>query len=415
MVKTNFLINKMVNFICFSVDNWSKRKARKQQFMLHLSKRDDVGKVLYIEPPLNFFRLLMFYFTGAKTLENRKRWIRAITFNIYPLKGKLFLYTPLFFIPFSFRIQFIYNFNLFILLLILKIKIKKLVFTNTVLWFYHPFDYPILKWFKNRALSVFDWAEEWAEYFVEFSKRKRKKIKLFEERIIKEADLVFVVSQKLLEEAKKFNNNSYRLFDGTEYRVFQNTSDYIPRDIKHIKKPILGYLGTISHRIDVELLKFISKELPSISLVLIGDIHYKRVNISSLKDYKNIFFLGGKNYGELGKYTKYFDVCILPYKPALVSSPATKVYDYFATGKPIVMTNLLEMEKFRDFVKIARTKKEFVNYIEESLKEENPGLVKMRIKIAKENSWEARTDDIIDEIKKSLVEKNFVENNSKNL
>ena len=88
----------------------------------------------------------------------------------------------------------------------------------------------------------------------------------------------------------------------------QSSSANIPKDIENIKGPILGYLGTISHRVDVELLQFISNKLPSISLVLIGDIHHKRVNISSLRDYKNIFFLGGKTYGEVGvEYQYYFN------------------------------------------------------------------------------------------------------------
>ena len=389
----------MLDFVCFSQNNWEKRKARKQQLMIHLSKRKDVERVLYIEPPLNFVRLLIYPFSELKDSENKTRWRRALNFKIELLSDKLFLFTPIFFIPFSFRIQLIYNINLFISLLIIKTKIKKLCFKNIVLWFYHPFDYLLLRWFRNRILSVFDWAEEWAEYFIELNKKRREKIKTVEEEIIKNVDIVFVVSRNLLEKAKKFNPDSYHLLDGTVNETFQKPSYYIPEDIKHIKKPILGYLGTINQRLDVELLELISKELPRTSLVFIGDIHFKRINISRLKSCENINFLGGKNYEELGHYTQSFDICILPYKPELTPSFPTKILDYLATGKPIVSTDLYEMNRFKDCVYIAHSKEEFVNFIKIALNENNPQLFAVRIKAAKNNTWEKRASQIMEFIK----------------
>jgi len=124
----------MMDFVCFSQNYWEKRKARKQQFMLHLSKRADVGKVLYIEPPLfNIFRLLFFPVSQLKDPDHRKRWKRALSFKIEPLSNDFFLFTPLYFFPFSFHFQFIYDINLFISFLIIKSKIKKLGFKITIL------------------------------------------------------------------------------------------------------------------------------------------------------------------------------------------------------------------------------------------------------------------------------------------
>ena len=338
-----------------------------------------------------------------KTLENRRRWARALKGRIELSSSKFFLFTPLFFIPFSFRIQFIYNLNLFISFLIIKTKINKVGFNNIVLWLYHPFDYLLLRWFKNRVFSIFDWAEEWAEYFIEFNKRKRDKIRLLEERIIKKTDIVLVVSEALLGVAKKINKNVYHLLDGTVYEFFQTPTNYTPEEMRYIKKPILGYLGTIKEKVDIELLEFISEKFPQASLVFIGDIHYQRVDVSRLNNYKNVYFLGGKKYEELGSYTNYFDICLLPYKPELsVFISPTKIFDYLATGKPVVSTNLPVTARFKDYVYIADSKEEFVELIKMALNERDPQLSNRRLELARENTWSKRASEIMEVIKERI-------------
>ncbi len=368
--------------------------------MLHLSKREDVAKVLYIEPALNVFRLLIFPFSELRTFENRRRWARALRVRVGLLSNKLFLFTPVFLVPFSFRNQFIYNLNLFVSFLVVKTKIKGLGFDNIILWLYHPFDHFLLRWFKSRVLSVFDWAENWAEYFIEFDWRKKEKVRELEEKIVRGVDIVFVVSKTLLRMAKKLNENSHHLLDGTVYEVFQKASDCPPEDIRDIKKPILGYLGTINERVDIELLEFISRKLSQASLVLIGDIQYQRIDISGLKNFDSIYLLGGKSYEELGSYTKCFDVCILPYRPAL--SPPTKIFDYLATGKPIVSTNLAGINRFKDYLYIADSKEEFVDFIKIALAENKPQLSKMRLEAARNNTWQNRVSGIIEIIRKRV-------------
>lgn len=392
-----------IDFICFCQNNWEKRRARKQQFMLHLSLREDVGKVLYIEPPINFLRLLAATFQKKKAVDDERRWRRAIKFKIESLSNKLFLFTPIFFIPFAFPFQPVYNLNLFISLLILKSEIKKLGFKNITVWVYHPFDYMLLSWFRNRTLAIFDWAEEWAEYFVNLPGYRRKQISKFEEIIIKKADIVFTVSEKLLEKAKGLNKNSYRLLDGTVPDVFLQFSQDLPPDMKEIKKPILGYLGTTTDRVDSDLIKFTATQLPHSSIVFVGPVNNKLIDISDLRQIKNIYFLGEKRYEELGLYARNFDLCILPYRYELcLNIFPTKIFDYLATGKPIVSTALPEIDKFKDCIKIANSKEEFVDFIKEALGGENPELSTKRLQLAAENSWLKRTDEIIGVIGRTL-------------
>ena len=395
----------MIDFICFSVNNWQKRKARKQQFMLHFSRRDDVGKVLYVEPPLELLRLFIFPFRELGNTENRRRWMRGLSFRAGSLSEKLYVFTPLFILPFAYRARMIYNINLLISSLIIKHKCKSLGFRSAVLWLYHPWDYLLLKFFSDRILSVFDWAEEWSEYFIELSFERRKRIKALEKKLVKEVDLVFTVSQDLLGEAKAIRPDAYRIMDGTVFEVFDVTEDNIPDDMKHIKKPIAGYLGTVSDRIDTGLLQAMSRRIPFMSIVLIGDILYPRVDISKLRDFKNIYLLGSRNYEELGSYARVFDVCILPYLIRPYTPPSTKIYDYLATGKPIVSMFLPELAGFADLIKMAHTQEDFIDLVRESLDEHDAVMSNKRRQKARDNSWSARTGEILMIIEQKLKAK----------
>ncbi len=393
-----------MDFVCFSLNNWEKRKARKQQFMLHLSKREDVGRVLYIEPPLNLFRLLLFPFSELRTLENRNRWGRALTLRTEKLADKLLLFTPVFFIPFSYRAQWIYNLNLFISLFAVKSKIKSLGFGNEIiLWVYHPFDYKLLDWFKNRKLAIFDWAEKWGEYFIEFKTEKKKFIGELEKKIIKEVDIVFTVTQKLRDEASLNNPNSYWLCDGTDFDSFQRSGQPAPGELENIKKPVLGYLGTVTERFCVEWVAFAAEKLSDVSFVIIGDVHEHRVDTQALKKCKNIYFLGARDYDTLGVYCEYFDGFILPYNPIPTKHIfPTKIFDYFSTGKPVAAKDLISLRKFQEYVYLAQSKEEFFEKIKEVLSENNARLPLRRKEIAQENTWEKRAEEIVNIIKDKL-------------
>jgi len=361
----------MKDFVCFSINNWEKRKARKQQFALHLSQRDDVGKVLYVEPALNFFRLIFFPFSELRGEENKKRWKRALKFCIEPITEKLFLYTPVRFLPLNFRFQFIYDCNLVVIYQILKKRLRKEEFSNVVLWLYHPMDYKLLKIFKDRVLSIFDWAERWGDYFIELKPQRRKEVVELEQKMAEGVDIVFAVSKGLLNRAQKVNTNSYRMLDGTVYEVFQGPNKEVPEDIKNIKKPILGYLGTINERVD----------------------------ISRLKSKENIYFLGGKFFEELGAYAQCFDVCVLPYRVDLVMGFPTKVLDYLATGKPIVSTHLVGIEAFEEMIIVSHSASEFIENTRKALNENDSGQMEARLKKAQENTWDRRVAEISDKIR----------------
>lgn len=396
----------MINFICVSVNNWEKRRARKQQFMLHLSLINDVGRVLYVEPPLNLARVILFPFRELRDCQSRQRWLRAILFKPLKVSDKLLVFTPLFLVPFSFRIQALYNFNLYILHFFLKGLSYRLKLDNTVLWLYHPLDVALLNWLKEIKCSCFDWAEEWSQYFSELSFKRRQSILRKEAELINKSDIVFTVSRALLQRAKEINPNSYQLLDGTIPELFDSSFRALPADMRDIPSPIIGYSGTISFRVDAELLLESCRALPQCSFVFVGEVlKLNPAAISSLKAQPNMYFLGAKEFKQIPHYLMNFDLCIIPYLEDITIATPTKIFDYLATGLPIVSTVFPDSGLFQGLILTASSRSEFVSMIKEALVEKDLNLPKKRIAMAFMNTWTKRAEEIICIVRQKILAK----------
>jgi hypothetical protein len=382
------------SFVCFSVNNWEKRKARKQQFMIQLARRDDVNKVLYCEPPVNLLRLLASPRRELSDPERRRRWRRALLGMPTKIADKLYVCTPLFLIPFSYRFRHLHTLNWLITAPAIKMIMQRLgIPKRYVLWLYHPFDIPLLSLFKRRSLAVYDWAEEWSEYFFEFSSAKRAKIRSLENRIISKVNAVFVVSLEMLERAKSLNPRTFLLIDGTDPDVFRQTS-VIPDELRGIRHPVAGYIGTVSHRFDVQLMEHLAKQFTCATFVIIGNVHHERVNVQPLTKLDNVMFIEGKEYSELGPYVQQFDIALLPYIPSMTRSFPTKILDYFAAGKSVISTDLVAIQQYRGDIDLCGDIASFAAALKAKLNNIDHSPDEKLLEIARHNSWRQRADEI---------------------
>ena len=138
-----------------------------------------------------------------------------------------------------------------------------------------------------------------------------RRIEQSEISLFREADLVFVTSEKLRSRAAA-NSDHVHLFPfGVNFSKFtsaKNTSP--PQDLSEFKKPIVGYVGGIHKWIDFDLLMAVAKRLPDMSFVLVGPI---QTDISCLTGCQNIHLIGARKHDELPSYVGAFDVGIVPY------------------------------------------------------------------------------------------------------
>ena len=282
-------------------------------------------------------------------------------------------------------------------------KIKKIINflnlnKNLIIWSYDPFKFKIFSDKYPGKYKVFDTVDNQMEH--PNYKNKINKLKKGYEYIKNNADYIFTVSNDLRRIFDKQDNVTW-LPNGVNNNHWQNKTDSQLKDLKNIPKPIIGYHGIIQERFDQELISYLANNNPDKSFIFVG-WKWKRVDFSLLDNYKNIYFLGHKNFDELPKYVNNFDVAIIPHKidEFTKSMNPLKIYEYLATGKPIVSTQIAGLEPFEELVYISKNYEEFNNNINQAIKDDNKDIISKRISTAKKHDWKNRIDKIFNIISK---------------
>lgn len=214
-----------------------------------------------------------------------------------------------------------------------------------------------------------------------------------EEDLFKKSDAVIVSAEKLFDDKKKYNENTFIIRHGTDWKHFRtalNEETEIPADIKDLPKPIIGFHGLLADWVDFKLLKKTAENFKNGSVVLIGKIAVDAERkIKILDDVKNIHFLGRKPYETLPAYCKAFDVALNPFEISELTLAANplKVREYLAAGLQVVSTDIPEV-RILNHCLIGEDHADFIRKIELAL--ENP---KPREEISdsiKTESWESK-------------------------
>lgn len=211
-----------------------------------------------------------------------------------------------------------------------------------------------------------------------------------EARLSQESDLIIATSNLLFEERCLQSSKCILVKNGTDFEHFNIKPSIIPKELKKLSKPVMGYYGAISDYFDCELIGALATAKADWNFVLIG--HTFGADLTPLQNLKNVHLLGEKPYSILPAYLHGFDVCIIPFKrnPLTDATNPVKMYEYLSAGKPIVATDLAELRCYKDFVKLVSGKEEWLEKIQEALKESSLDDYDKRIDFARENSWNAR-------------------------
>lgn len=222
-------------------------------------------------------------------------------------------------------------------------------------------------------------------------------------------DNVYIVaSAKALESdviKKRGTKNLGFSSNGVDYNFFESfDEDYeFESEFQTIldkKKPIVMYYGALAKWFDYELIKKIAKT-NKYSVVLFG-IKYDESFDENIKDEKNIYFMGPRDYKILKNYARHADILTIPFliNDITKATSPVKIFEYMALHKPIVITDLHECRQYES-VLIGKNHNEFLKKLEEATKLANDKkYFNLLDKEAKENDWSHKADAIIDLIKK---------------
>jgi len=206
------------------------------------------------------------------------------------------------------------------------------------------------------------------------------------------ANLLFVASEKLLEDKRSLRPDAILSPHGVDFDLFSQAlagTDERPSDLPAWPGAIIGFFGLLESWIDLDLLTHVAKRRPDWLIVLIG---HEAVNLGSLRNLPNVLLVGRKPFAQLPGYGRFFDVGLLPYKltQQVIRSNPIKLREYLAMGKPVVSVRFPHAEGFGELVYLSDSYDEFVSAIERALREDDTTRRRARIESVRQSSWAAR-------------------------
>jgi teichuronic acid biosynthesis glycosyltransferase TuaH len=397
------------DIVMFALPRWdSEFSSTALSLARELSK---TSRVFYIENPFTIKDVL----TGFRLSSIRKR-IKALFLGknkfleIDKGNSNLINVTPLITLPINFLPSgWLYTIlneinNLLVVKClndtISKYGIKDFIFINS----YNPFYFQNIQRFRP-LITIYHCVDDIAE-----SKYISKHGVPLEIKMIKEFDLTLSTSSKLKEYAEVFSKKAYCLPNAADFKLFDKSFNKMhvkPIELEGINQKIVGYIGSVDHRIDYGILISIVENYPDWILLLVGPLS-DDFRKSGLQSYKNVIVTGSKRLSELPAYVWCMDCGIIPF----VSNKLTesiyplKLNEYLAAGVPIVATNFSQdLVDFKDVISLTRTKIEFITSLEKEVESDDVIKQRRRVSKASENTWEARVNSFWQIIDKNLVKR----------
>lgn len=281
----------------------------------------------------------------------------------------------------------------------LQEQLARLGFENLVVWSYLPTAVGYLTELKAKAI-VFDAVDNWLTH--SSYKKIRERLKLNYQTIKYRADMIFTTAEDLVKFFDRQVNCEF-VPNGVNLKDFVDPPKLVGRDILHIPRPVIGYIGTIQEdRIDLDLVSYLAEKNPTKSIVMAGPVWktFASEVKSKLGRLKNVYLLGRIKYQEWASYFMNFDVGIIPHKVNEFTrhTDTMKLYQYLACAKPIVSTATGGAEKFADYVYLAYTPAEFNEAVIKALQVGPKGSLTKQTALLEEHTWQKRAQYMLDRL-----------------
>lgn len=388
---------KQFDVIMFNMSNYSEWDEgvsnRNYHVLRELMNRPEIGKILAVDYlPLHWKRALRIYKEDlVLNIDEAKVVKRGLTYKVTKISDKLYVYSDI---------------NFFLRPKAAMRSIRKVAldlnFGDLVVWSFFPFMAPYWR-ILGQKLTIFDAVDNWMLHS-SYAKYKDR-LKQCYDVIKDQADIIFSVSKSLL---NFFDDqpNVYWVPNGVDLKHYNKKFTLINRDIADLPKPIIGYIGVIQEKVDLELVKYLARKNPEKSIVLVGPVWNEQDEAKmSLEQEENVHFLGYKKYSNAPMYIQQFDIGIIPHKKAgfAASTNPMKMYEYLACGKPVVATSNIGTENVEEMISTVDSYEDFNIEVNKLLDHDSEENRQKRHDFVKKFSWINTVNKMMDLINNKLT------------
>ncbi len=383
------------DIIIISTMDWDESVQIMHQMALRLSEKN---RVLYIGRQFSIEHLIKYpaYF----------RFVIKSFKGIYKIKENLWGKAPFLLKPARYYLRFMDNISQLMMRLRIKRWSKKLGFKNPIIWCFFP-NSGNLVGKLNESLFFYHCVDCFS---ANSTGRKKKIIDQIEYDLGKKSDLIICTSKKIYGAKKELNQNTFYIPNAAETDLFLKVnSDEIKvnEDIEKIPGKKFLHLGYLNAKTNLKILFEIFSRHPEWSFIQIGEIMKKDFKKKELEDFlnlQNVFSLGFIEQKELPAYIKGCDACLIPLNKNEWTDCVSplKFFEYAATGKIIISTNIDEIMQYPENAFIATNPSEFELLMEKVFKGEIAANPEAQLEFARNNTWDKRFEEI-----QKLVENNL--------
>jgi glycosyltransferase involved in cell wall biosynthesis len=243
----------------------------------------------------------------------------------------------------------------------------------------------------------------------EFYDWNKDQTRALESRMLKSTEMTFAISRLLREDlAPRTDHPVYYSPNATGSAFIDRMregNEEFPRDLEKIRHPLVGIIGRINETYDWPMLDKVTASLPEVSFLFIGGIEagteaVRKTIDAILKGRPNVHWLGLKWHAALPGYLAAFDVCLNPLAPGPHSDRRSplRLYDFLATGKPVISTRVAEALMMGGQVWVGNDADEIISHIRAALSGARQVEPAARIACVNQNTWAVRAQNLLEKI-----------------
>jgi glycosyltransferase involved in cell wall biosynthesis len=385
----------MNDILLISMETWGRVWRRNQNLAVGLARRFPQQKILFVTLPVdlsNAVRCRHWNILGSLA----KTALRPARPQPLPGYPNLLVFTPVKLFPHTLTLGRLMNQAR------TRSQIRRAMrqagMTDPLLYINPYFGAHMIGKMGESAL-IYDVGEDWSH--IEPKPWLRRQMIDEDLQLTRAADAVIAVSPALKELKKNDAREIHVVPNGVHVDRYTKvasrtlTPHLIAADWA---RPVLGHTGTLqSKRTNVDLIIRVARAFPQSTIALVGPDSLEPADSRKLRAEPNIRMTGEIDFADMPRVMSAFDVCIVPQQVNGFSESQNplKMFEYLASGLPIVSTKISGFREYPELVHLAGDADEFITAVKAAMVEP-ASLAAARQRAAAPHTWESRIERIIE-------------------